>query len=639
MGAGPVKRFCWAVACAAALAAVGSAAQPQHRSGFPDAQPLAASRQYVVVERSIPELQHAMARGEATSRDLAAAYVARIEAYDHSGPAINAIIALNPHALADADALDRERASGHVRGPLHGIPVLVKDNFETMDMPTTGGSVALAGFETHEDAFQVRRLREAGAVIVGKTNMHELAAGITTVSSLGGQTRNPYNLQRNPGGSSGGTGAAVAASFAAAGMGSDTCGSIRIPSGHNNLVGLRGTLGLSSRAGIIPLSHTQDIGGPLARSVTDLAIMLDATVGRDDADPTTRASDGHIPASYRDGLKADALHGVRIGALTNLFGSAPEDQEVGGLDRKALDMMKAAGAEVQDVTIAGLDELLRGSSVINAEFKFDLMDFLARFPSAPVHSLGDIIERGEYDKALEATFKLRNRPETRETEDYRRARVKRGAVRDLVLATMDELKLDVLAYPPLSRKAAIIGEPQTGATNCQLSAASGLPAISMPAGFTDDGLPVGVELLGRAWTEPTLLAMAYAFEHASHLRRPPPTTPPLVDGKPPKPTAYAAAAGPVRATFTYDTTTLRLTYHVSIGAEEPILAAGLHRAIDGANGPDVVRLVAAGARMADGDVVLMPVERDALARGTLYVEAVLPGGRRVRATVAPAAAR
>src|SRR5581483_11801890 len=191
----------------------------------------------------------------------------------------------------------------------------------------------------------------------------------------------------------------------------------------------------------------------------------------DDRDATTSASVGHIPSSYRGALQADALKGVRIGALTNLFGSAPEDAEVGGIDRKALDAMKAAGADVQDVTIAGLDELLRGSSVISSEFKFDMMDYLARFPSAPVHSLGEIIERGEYDKALEATFKLRNRPEGRETEDYRRARVKRGAVRDLVLATMEELRLDALAYPPLSRKAAIIGEPQTGATNCQLSAA------------------------------------------------------------------------------------------------------------------------------------------------------------------------
>jgi len=480
-----------------------------------------------VMEKTIAELQDAMTAGRVTSRELVAAYLARIDAYDRNGPKLNAMIALNPQALETADALDKERAAKGPRGPLHGIPIVVKDNFETADMPTTGGSIALAGFEPGEDAFQIKKLRDAGVVIVGKTNMHELAAGITSISSLGGQTRNPYDPARNPGGSSGGTGAAVAANFAAAGMGSDTCGSIRIPSGHNNLVGLRGTLGLSSRAGIIPLSHTQDIGGPLARSVTDLAVMLDATVGRDDKDPVTRASDTHIPSSYRAALEAGALKGLRVGALRNLFGSAPEDGEVGGIDRKALDAMKAAGAEIEDVTIPGLDDLLRGSSVINYEFKFDLMDYLARFPNAPVRSLGDIIDRGEYDKALENTFKLRNRPEARENEDYRRARVKRGAARNLVLATMDELKLDVLAYPPISRKAAIIGEPQTGGANCQLSAASGLPAISMPAGFTADGIPVGMDLLGLPWTESALLETAYAYEKSVGPRRPPSSTPAL----------------------------------------------------------------------------------------------------------------
>ncbi len=244
-----------------------------------------AAAPFDLVEKSIAELQHAMAAGEVSSHELVAAYLARIDAYDKSGPKLNAMIALNPRALAEADALDKERAAKGPRGPLHGIPIVVKDNFETADMPTTGGSIALAGFEPKEDAFQVAKLRAAGAVILGKTNLHELAAGITSVSSMGGQTRNPYDPARNPGGSSGGTAAAVAANFAAAGMGSDTCGSIRIPSGHNSLVGLRGTLGLSSRAGVIPLSHTQDIGGPLARTVVDLATMLDATVGADERDP------------------------------------------------------------------------------------------------------------------------------------------------------------------------------------------------------------------------------------------------------------------------------------------------------------------------------------------------------------------
>ena len=244
-----------------------------------------------VFEKSILELQNAMAAGSTTSRQLVEQYRARIEAYDQRGPMINAFISLNPKALDEAAALDAERKAGRTRGPLHGIPIAIKDNYVTSDLPTTGGSLALQEFAAGRDAFAVRKLRQAGAVVIGKTNLHELAYGITSISSMGGQTRNPYDPSRNPGGSSGGTGAAIAASFAAAGMGTDTCGSIRIPSAHNNLYGLRGTRGLSSRDGIIPLSLTQDIGGPLARSVGDLILMLDATVGFDPADSVTSASD------------------------------------------------------------------------------------------------------------------------------------------------------------------------------------------------------------------------------------------------------------------------------------------------------------------------------------------------------------
>jgi Asp-tRNA(Asn)/Glu-tRNA(Gln) amidotransferase A subunit family amidase len=268
------------------------------------------------------------------------------------------MIALNPAAVDEAVALDEERRLGRVRGPLHGIPVVIKDNYETRDMPTTGGSAALAGFTTGRDAFQVQKLRDAGVVILGKTNLHELAAGIITISSLGGQTRNPYDPARTPGGSSGGTAAAVAASFAVAGMASDTCGSIRIPAANNNLFGLRGTAGLSSRTGIIPLSHTQDIGGPLARTVVDLALMLDATVGEDPADPVTAASRGQLNGRFRDRLAPDALKGARIGVLKALFGSSPEDEEVTGIVRKALDVMKAQGAELLEVQIPGLEEVL-----------------------------------------------------------------------------------------------------------------------------------------------------------------------------------------------------------------------------------------------------------------------------------------
>jgi Asp-tRNA(Asn)/Glu-tRNA(Gln) amidotransferase A subunit family amidase len=274
-----------------------------------------------VMEKSLEELQRAMQAREVTSRQLVDLYLARIEAYDKQGPAVNAIVSVNPRAREAAELLDAERASGGPRGLLHGIPVLVKDNYETIEMPTSAGSIALAGFHPLRDAFQVQRLKAAGAVILGKTNMHELAAGIVTVGSRFGQTKNPYDLDRNPGGSSGGTGAAVAANFAAAGMGSDTCGSIRNPASHNNLVGLRGTQGLSSRTGIVPLSSTQDIGGPLARSIADLAILLDATVGPDPADKTTSMSADRIPTSYRAGLGRASLKEARIGVFAT--SSAP----------------------------------------------------------------------------------------------------------------------------------------------------------------------------------------------------------------------------------------------------------------------------------------------------------------------------
>jgi Asp-tRNA(Asn)/Glu-tRNA(Gln) amidotransferase A subunit family amidase len=477
-----------------------------------------------VVEKTIFEMQNAMRDGTVTSRQLVEQYLARIKAYDQAGPQINAFVALNPRALETADRLDAERRAGKARGVLHGIPIVVKDNYATVDMPTTGGSLALAGFETGRDAFMVRKLRDAGVVIVGKTTLHELAYGITTVASLSGQTRNPYDPLRNPGGSSGGTGAAIAANFAAAGLGTDTCGSIRNPAAQNNLFGLRGTAGLSSRDGIIPLAHTQDIGGPLARTVTDLAVMLDATVGPDPADPTTRASEGRVPRSYVTAMGDSSMRGMRIGIFRTLFGSAPEDAEVGDIVRAAIGELENIGIETFEVTIPGYDEMMQNTSVIAAEFKFDLMDFLAAYPKAPVRSIADILERGLYHTAIDGVLRRANDAESRESESYRTSLARREAARKAVIAALQAQKLNALAFPTLRRKPALIGEPQ-GGSNCQLSATTGLPAMSIPAGFTKDGLPVGLELLGGPFTEPALLRMAYAYERAVRPRRAPGHTP------------------------------------------------------------------------------------------------------------------
>jgi Asp-tRNA(Asn)/Glu-tRNA(Gln) amidotransferase A subunit family amidase len=599
----------WISACAAAVA---MAAAPVAFERAAQA-PAATAPAFDVQEKTIVELQAALASGAVTSRSLVLAYLARIRAYDLQGPQLNAMLAMNPKVLEIADAMDRERAVRGPRGPLHGIPIVIKDNFETVDMPTTGGSLALTGFMTGRDAFQVKRLRDAGAVIIGKTNLHELAAGITTISSAGGQTRNPYDPSRTPGGSSGGTGAAVAASFAAAGMGSDTCGSIRIPSANNNLFGLRGTAGLSSRDGIIPLSHTQDIGGPLARTVADLAIMLDITVGADPADAITQASAGHIPASYRDLLKADALKGVRIGVVKELFGSSPEDDEVAGIDRKALEAMKKAGAELVDVTVPTVGDQMRGSALIDAEFKFDLSAYLSRWPDAPVHSLGEILERGDYSDALDTMFKRRNARTAPDTPDVAQTKAKRAELLETISRAMDAQRVDVLAYPTLRRKAAIIGEPQRGAENCQLSPSTGLPVIAMPAGFTDDGVPVGIELLGPAWSEAKLLAMAFAYEQATHPRRPPPSTPALVNNKAPSVLTFIVNLAGAHVTFSFDPVAGSLAWDAT--SIRPLVAS-VHR---GRQGPALATLVTNKASEAAGIVKLAAADRDALRANGLFL--------------------
>ena len=488
------------------------------------------TRSFELIEATIPQLQAALTSGTVTSRDLVSMYSARIEAYDQKGPALNAISVINPNAPAEADARDAERRVGAPRGALHGIPVIVKDNYDTTDLQTAAGSRSLAGWAPPDDAFLVKKLREAGAVIIAKSNMHEFAYGITTLGSLFGQTRNPYALDRNPGGSSGGTGAAIAADFAAVGMGSDTCGSIRIPASHNSLVGIRGTQGLASRSGIIPLSSTQDIGGPIARTVTDLAIVLDATVGYDPNDAQTAASVGNVPRSYTDYLQLTALRGARIGLLTAMLARDPVDAEVAEVVRGAVEEMKGQGAEIVEVSIPDLSDLLtdraNGFLIIRLDFKFDLNAYLAAHPSAPVRTLEEVLASGKFHPAVETNLRNSQSVESRDTEEYLAHIVKRNVLREAILKAMADNRVEALAYPTIRRKANVIGQMQMG-TNCHLSANSGLPAIVVPGGFTPDGLPVGVELLGRAWSEPQLIKLAYAYEQATRHRRPPDSTPDL----------------------------------------------------------------------------------------------------------------
>ncbi|MCC5886990.1 MAG: amidase [Gammaproteobacteria bacterium] len=478
------------------------------------------------VEQDIRSLQRAMALGQISAEALVEAYLARIEAFDGAGPELNAIAALNPDALADARALDAERAQQGPRGPLHGIPVLIKDNYLTRGMATTAGSVLLEGFmpDADADAELVSRLRAAGTVFLGKTNMHEFAYGIETVGSAFGATRNPYDPTRNPGGSSGGSAAAVAANFASFAMGSDTCGSIRDPAVHNALVGLRGTQGASSRHGIIPLSSTQDIGGPLTRTVTDLALALDVTVGYDPKDPQTAHSVGQLPASFSSALSPGALRGTRIGIVRPFTRVDPEDEEMALIFEAALRDLQALGAEVVDVSMPDLDDLIfarsEGFHVLTYEFGRDLDAFLGQYPNAPVQTLAEIVETGRAHPAVQPLLEASAAFGPEDHVDYLDELNKRKRLRTALLDVMARADLDALTYPTIRRQAAVIGTLQPG-DNCQLSANSGLPAITIPAGWTEDGLPAGIELLGRPWADADLLGWAYDYEQATKHRRPP----------------------------------------------------------------------------------------------------------------------
>jgi len=581
-----------------------------------------AARAYDVFEKSIVELQDALASGEVTSRQIVEGYLARIKAYDQAGPKLNAVVSVNAKALEEADALDKERARKKLRGALHGIPVLVKDNYETLGMPTSAGSLALATYQSTSDAYAVKRLKAAGAIILGKTTMHELANGITNIASYTGLTRNPYDPSRSPGGSSGGTGSAIGASFAAAGMGSDTCGSIRIPSAFQNLVGLRGTQGLSSRDGIFPLSLTQDIGGPLARSVTDLAIMLDATVGYDPNDPITAESKGRIPKSYRDALTPNGLKGARIGVVRFLYGNTGEDRDYGNVVDAALGRMKEQGAEVIDVTIPGLEELLRESSVIVLEFRGDLDSFLAKRPTAPVHSWTEIYDKGLVHEQLLSRRAAYEKPDD---EALRRAFGKRKALREVVVAQLAEKKLDALAYPTITRLPnQLTAIAANGGTTCQLSATTGLPAMAVAVGFGAEGTPVGLELLGAPFAEATLLKLGYGWEQFAKPRKPPFSTPALTGNTiPATQTVEIAlpAQGPpgAQVKFAYNAFTGVLHYDASAAAPQDLLSVTVQRSAGEKPGGVVARLLAPGEASASGDIQLRVGERADLAAGKLYV--------------------
>jgi len=474
---------------------------------------LAQPPQFEVSEASILELQAAMDDGQLTATMLVDRYLERIGAYDKQGPQINAILHINAQARVQAAALDQERQLSGPRSLLHGIPVILKDNYNTTDMPTTGASQALANFIPDRNATQVDRLLAAGAVIIAKANLHEFAYGITTISSLGGQTLNPYDLEHTPGGSSGGTAAAIAASFASFGMGSDTCGSIRIPAAFNNLVGLRPTKGVSSIYGIMPLSHTQDVSGPLARSVEDLAIALDLLTAYDPQDDATRLIEQHPRLNFQGQLGTVSFAGLRIGRLDTYYQSA--DEPVRQLFDAALAEMVQMGAQIVDFTIPEMSALISRSGLIGHEFETDLDNYLQEFGSTEYRSLEDIVASGLYHDALHNLLS-RSAAGQQDAVLYQAAMLARTDLLNAITAAMTAQQIDVIAYPPIGALPVRAGEAQPG-NNCSLSGNSGLPALALPTGFSSKGLPVGIELLGPQLSDAWLLALGYAWEQGAGL--------------------------------------------------------------------------------------------------------------------------
>ena len=507
-------------------------------AGSADAQSLS------LAEATIADLGAAFDAGSLTSERLVTLYLARIEAYDDDGPGLNAFLTLNPHALETARALDRERRETGPRSLLHGIPVVLKDNVDTHDMPTTAGSLLLKGSIPPDDAFIVQKLREAGAIILGKANMSEFASGVT-LNSIDGPMRNPHDLTRTPSGSSGGTGVAIAAWFAQLGIGTDTGGSVRGPTTSNGIAGLKPSLGLLSRDGIVPLALSFDTAGPMARHVFDLAAMLSVMVGVDPADEATLASEGRHETDYTRVLDEGALQGARIGVARDFLGY---DSEVDWIIGAALDAMRAAGATIVDVRYPRwlLDAKAEFYTTIRwREFKGQIEDYLADLAPGYPRTLEEMVERttgilapppdgGVPNPTRWSLFQQELNSGSLDDYEYTAMR-DHGLplVRAILTGVLDAHDLDAIVYPTSPTRPGPAGvnrgssspNPAPSATN--LANLSGLPDLIVPAGYTSGRLPVGISFLGRMFSEARLLALGYAFEQKTRVRRDPLHTPAL----------------------------------------------------------------------------------------------------------------
>ena len=496
--------------------------------------PKAAAATFVLTEATVQDINAAFKAGALNSEKLTQLYLARIAAYDQSGPKLNAIITLNEKALAAARALDAERAAGKVRSPLHGTPVLVKDNFDTIDLPTSGGALALKGAGTAYDAYMVKKLREAGAVIIAKANMDEMARGGNGVSSLGGQTLNPHRTDLIPGGSSAGTGSGIAAVYAPLGLGTETGGSVRHPANDCNIVGMVATEGLLSRAGIMPISMSQDRGGPMTHSVYDTAAMLTVMAGIDPNDQITRLSIGKTPsAPYESYLGPDSLKGKRLGVLRDLFKTGPEHAEYNALIETAIADLKKAGAIIIDPVSTGTDlfTMTQNQSLGNDEYRASFDAYMAaRGPNQPVKNLAELLASGKFHPRLKERYEESlAKPALELNAEYAGKYRNRAILKVLLEDLLARYDLDAFVYPVRSGPLPAAGTwpIPPGASGQSVSDYCGLPAITVPAGFTKDGTPNGLEIMGAAFADVTVLQIAYGYEQLTKHRKLPALTPAL----------------------------------------------------------------------------------------------------------------
>jgi Asp-tRNA(Asn)/Glu-tRNA(Gln) amidotransferase A subunit family amidase len=494
------------------------------------------SAKFEVEEATIAAIHKAFYDGTLTARALVQAYLDRVDAYDRNGPTLNSIVTINPNALAEADRLDDAyKKEGKFTGPMHGVPVLVKDQVETQGIMTTFGSIAIDGHMPERDATAISKLKAAGAIILAKTAMPDFATSWFGFSSKSGETRNPYVLERDPGGSSSGTGAAVAASLGAVGIGEDTGGSIRLPSSFNNLVGVRVTPGLVSRDGMSPLVVFQDTAGPMARTVTDAAILLDALVGYDERDPYTAAYViAGSPKSFAESLDKDGLKGVKIGILTDAFGddSDPESREVNKLVRAAIKSMEGAGASFVEISLPGLMDYIVETSLYLHHSRHDINGFLSKRGDLKLKTVADIHKAKQYHPALDLFELLVTGPEkpSDDPEYYRklasREDFQRAAVNLLAKNGLTAMCFPcVRVYPP-TKDTVRAGKTNTLTypTNTLIAAQTWMPSICLPTGFTPEGIPVGMELVVYPYHEHDLFKLGYAYEQTTQHRKSPTST-------------------------------------------------------------------------------------------------------------------